>query len=123
MHLRNAAGAFPEHYPSCGSRKARLMRPHSCPARTPPFLALMQPTSGFDYSAEAYIAALNQFVAAVGLSGQQFAVIVHGFVLGQYGLLWALENDGGPLLLPPPLLCLLLCLLLLVCCCCSSWSM
>ncbi|KAI7838120.1 hypothetical protein COHA_008051 [Chlorella ohadii] len=52
-----------------------------------------KPTSGFDYSAEAYIAALNDFVAAVGLSGQQFAVIVHGFVLGQYGLLWALDND------------------------------
>lgn len=93
----------------------------SCPARTPPISGPLQPTSDFDYSAEAYIAALNQFVAAVGLSGQQFAVIVHGFVLGQYGLLWALENDGGPLLLPPlPLLCLLLCWLLLGCCCCSA---
>lgn len=36
-------------------------------------------------------------MAAMGLSGKQFAVIVHGYVLGQYGLLWALENDGGPL--------------------------
>ncbi|PRW56273.1 hydrolase or acyltransferase of alpha beta superfamily isoform A [Chlorella sorokiniana] len=52
-----------------------------------------KPTSGFAYSADAYIAALNQFVAAVGLAGQQFAVIVHGYVLGQYGLLWALDND------------------------------
>lgn len=60
----------------------------------PPLPCTPQPTSGFDYSPEAYIAALDKFVAAVGLAGQPFAVIVHGFVLGQYGMLWALENAG-----------------------------
>lgn len=53
------------------------------------------PGSGFDYSAEAYTAALSQFVEAVGLGGRPFALMVHGFVLGQYGMLWALDNDGG----------------------------
>ena len=47
------------------------------------------------------MSALDKFVAAVGLSGKQFAVIVHGYVLGQYGLLWALENDGGWLVAHP----------------------
>lgn len=54
--------------------------------------ASSKPTSGFDYSAEAYVAALQQFVAAAGIR-QPFALVVQGYVLGQYGLLYALEND------------------------------
>lgn len=71
-------------------------RPATClPACLPASPLLLQPTSGFDYSAEAYVAALQQFVAAAGIR-QPFALVVQGYVLGQYGLLYALENDGEP---------------------------
>lgn len=52
----------------------------------------MQPTSGFAYDEAAYVKALDAFVDAVGLAGQPINVLTHGFVLGQYGLLWALEH-------------------------------
>jgi pimeloyl-ACP methyl ester carboxylesterase len=51
----------------------------------------VQPTSGFAYDEESYVNALDDFVQAVGLKGP-FFVITHGFVLGQYGLLWALKR-------------------------------
>ena len=52
----------------------------------------MQPQSGFAYTEEAYINALDAYVKEVGLAGKPYSVIVHGFVLGQYGMLWALKN-------------------------------
>lgn len=60
----------------------------------------MQPTSGFAYDAEAYVASLEQFVNAIGISGPM-CVVTHGFVLGQYGLLWALQrsSDVGKLVI------------------------
>lgn len=56
----------------------------------------LQPSAGgaFDYTADAYTSALSQFVEKVGLS-RPFAVVVQGYVLGQFGLLWALENAGA----------------------------
>ena len=71
----------------------------------------MQPTSGFAYDADAYVNALEEFVTAAGISGP-ICVITHGFVLGQYGLLWALKRAddidklvimGTPLGLKTPL--------------------
>lgn len=71
----------------------------------------MQPTSGFAYDADAYVNALEEFVTAAGISGPM-CVITHGFVLGQYGLLWALKRAddidklvimGTPLGLKTPL--------------------
>lgn len=41
------------------------------------------------------MAALGQFVEAVGLSGRPFALVVQGYVLGQFGLLYALEHEGA----------------------------
>ena len=52
--------------------------------------ATSKPGSGFDYSQESYVKALAEFVAAVGIR-RPFAVVVHGFVLGQFGLLYALS--------------------------------
>ena len=49
----------------------------------------MQPTSGFEYDDESLISSLDSFVEAVGLKGEQLVVLTHGFVLGQYGILWA----------------------------------
>lgn len=46
----------------------------------------------FDYSERSYIAALDKAVSALDLP-EPFALIVHGYILGQYGLLWALENE------------------------------
>ena len=58
--------------------------------------AYLQPTGGgFDYSVDAYVAALGEAVEALGLAGAPLAVVVQGYVLGQCGLLWALENEGG----------------------------
>jgi haloalkane dehalogenase len=60
----------------------------------------------FDYSADAYVAALEAFTAAVGLKGKPYALVVHGFVLGQYGLLFALQNEADIrklVVLPTPL--------------------
>lgn len=51
----------------------------------------MQPAS-FAYDEASYVAALDQFVDAVGLKGKPYFVATHGFVLGQYGMLWALKN-------------------------------
>lgn len=45
----------------------------------------LQPTGGFDYTADAYVAALSAFVDALGWRGRPFAVIVQGYVLGQVG--------------------------------------
>eukprot|EP00195_Chlamydomonas_chlamydogama_P017034 CAMPEP_0202894956 /NCGR_PEP_ID=MMETSP1392-20130828/4247_1 /ASSEMBLY_ACC=CAM_ASM_000868 /TAXON_ID=225041 /ORGANISM="Chlamydomonas chlamydogama, Strain SAG 11-48b" /LENGTH=374 /DNA_ID=CAMNT_0049579815 /DNA_START=22 /DNA_END=1146 /DNA_ORIENTATION=- len=50
-----------------------------------------KPTSGFDYSEGAYLKALDSFVDAAGIR-QPFALVVHGYILGQYGLLYALAN-------------------------------
>lgn len=45
----------------------------------------------FSYSEEAYLGALRAFVDAVGIN-KPFALVVQGFVLGQYGMLYALEH-------------------------------
>jgi hypothetical protein len=56
----------------------------------------MQPaTSRFDYTADSYIEALTAFVDALGLSSKPYAVVVHGYILGQYGLLWALKQEDS----------------------------
>lgn len=52
-----------------------------------------KPTSGFAYDEAAYVGALDEFVDAVGLQAPYF-VITHGFVLGQYGLLWAQRHSA-----------------------------
>ncbi|KAL4442929.1 hypothetical protein ABPG77_008420 [Micractinium sp. CCAP 211/92] len=52
-----------------------------------------KPTSGFDYSADSFVAALEKFVAAIGWDKRPFVLMVHGFILGQYGMLYALENS------------------------------
>lgn len=56
--------------------------------------ASSKPTSDFDYSADAYVKALEQFVAAVGIK-QPFVLVVQGYILGQYGMLYALENEDS----------------------------
>ncbi|KXZ44230.1 hypothetical protein GPECTOR_70g460 [Gonium pectorale] len=48
-------------------------------------------TGEFSFSKEDYMSALGQFVDAVGIK-KPFALVVQGFVLGQYGLLYALEH-------------------------------
>lgn len=53
----------------------------------------MQPASGFAYDANAYVSSLEAFVQAVDISGP-LCVITHGFVLGQYGMLWALQRSS-----------------------------
>jgi hypothetical protein len=60
-------------------------------------LSLLQPTSGFDYSAEAYVAALQQFVAALGIK-QPFALVVQvgGWVSGGGGGWLAQEGCVPP---------------------------
>lgn len=63
---------------ACALAPPRPLSP--CP---PLLLPELQPTSGFDYTAESYVAALNAFVDALGWRGQPFAVIVQGYVLGQ----------------------------------------
>lgn len=50
-----------------------------------------KPTSGFDYSSPAYCTALAQFVEALQLP-RPYAVVVQGYVLGQYGLQYALQH-------------------------------
>lgn len=50
-----------------------------------------KPESGFDFSEQAYIQGLSEFIAASGIK-QPFALIVHGYVLGQYGLLYAQQH-------------------------------
>lgn len=52
----------------------------------------VQPESGFAYDQDAYLQSLDAFVEAVGLKGTEFALVTHGFVLGQYGMLWALQH-------------------------------
>ncbi|GIL86908.1 hypothetical protein Vretimale_15552 [Volvox reticuliferus] len=47
--------------------------------------------AAFGYAEEDYIAGLGAFVEAVGIR-KPFALVVQGFVLGQYGLLYALEH-------------------------------
>ncbi|PNW85621.1 hypothetical protein CHLRE_03g195200v5 [Chlamydomonas reinhardtii] len=47
----------------------------------------------FGYSEEAYISGLGQFVDAVGIK-KPFALVVHGFVLSQYAMLYAQENPN-----------------------------
>eukprot|EP00775_Hariotina_reticulata_P012653 gene12653-12780_t len=49
-------------------------------------------SSSFDYSQEAYINALDAFVEAIGIK-KPFALVVQGYVLGQYGLLYALRHE------------------------------
>jgi pimeloyl-ACP methyl ester carboxylesterase len=51
----------------------------------------VQPESGFEYDEKSFVTALDEFVQEVGLTGP-FHLITHGFVLGQYGLLWALQH-------------------------------
>ena len=46
--------------------------------------------SSFSYSAEAYIQALSDVIDELGLD--KIVLIVQGYVLGQYGLLWAAKN-------------------------------
>jgi len=53
-----------------------------------------KPLSGFDYSAEAYIAALEHAVAALELP-TPFTLIVHGYILGQFGMLYSLANPDA----------------------------
>lgn len=48
---------------------------------------------GFDYSEQNLISALDKFVSAVGIK-TPVALVVHGFVLSQYALLWALQNES-----------------------------
>ncbi|GLC38917.1 hypothetical protein PLESTB_000461300 [Pleodorina starrii] len=50
-----------------------------------------EPGSAFGYSEQDYIAGLGAFVEAVGIR-KPFALVVQGFVLGQYGMLYALEH-------------------------------
>jgi len=50
-----------------------------------------KPESGFDYSAESYITALSEAISALQIK-KPFCLIVHGYILGQYGLLYALDN-------------------------------
>lgn len=52
----------------------------------------LQPDSGFAYDEQAYVSALDAFASKIGLLGKPFNVLTHGFVLGQYGLLWALRH-------------------------------
>lgn len=54
-----------------------------------------KPTSGFDYSADSFVAALSDFVAAIGWDKRPFVLMVHGYILGQYGMLYALENEDS----------------------------
>ncbi|GBF97090.1 haloalkane dehalogenase-like [Raphidocelis subcapitata] len=51
------------------------------------------PGGKFDYSEAAYTAALDSFVAAVDLK-KPLTLVVQGFVLSQYALLWAAEHPG-----------------------------
>eukprot|EP00879_Flechtneria_rotunda_P020475 GHRR01021543.1.p1 GENE.GHRR01021543.1~~GHRR01021543.1.p1 ORF type:complete len:255 (+),score=70.96 GHRR01021543.1:187-951(+) len=46
----------------------------------------------FQYSQQAYLASLLAFVGACGIK-KPFALVVQGFVLGQYGLLYALQHE------------------------------
>eukprot|EP00798_Chlamydomonas_sp_ICE-L_P029355 gene29355-12447_t len=50
-----------------------------------------KPTSGFDFSEEAYIKELDEFIKAVGVK-EPFALVVNGYILGQYALLYALKH-------------------------------
>lgn len=51
--------------------------------------------AAYGYSRDAYIASLQAFVDAVGLSKRPFALLVQGFVLSQFGLLWALAHQAS----------------------------
>ncbi|KAL3139633.1 hypothetical protein ABBQ38_003949 [Trebouxia sp. C0009 RCD-2024] len=48
--------------------------------------------SQFDYSKKAYIQALDALVSQLEHLNQPVDVIVQGFILGQYALLWAMQN-------------------------------
>ena len=56
-------------------------------------LTRVQPESGFAYDQSAYLKGLDSFIDAVGLKDTEFAVATHGFVLGQFGMLWALQHS------------------------------
>lgn len=47
--------------------------------------------SGFPYTEAAFLEGLEAFIAAVGIK-KPFALVVQGYILGQYGLLYALEH-------------------------------
>ena len=49
--------------------------------------------SQFAYDEASYVKSLEDFVQAVDLKGPYF-VVTHGFVLGQYGMLWALQHPN-----------------------------
>ncbi|MEW5309692.1 MAG: hypothetical protein WDW38_001558 [Sanguina aurantia] len=49
------------------------------------------PGPAFDYSSAAYIKELENFVSAQGMT-EPFALIVHGFIMGQFGLLYAQQH-------------------------------
>jgi hypothetical protein len=57
----------------------------SCALGAPSAVLPLQPTSGFDYSADAYVEALQQFVAAVGIK-RPFALVVQGALSRLLGL-------------------------------------
>ncbi len=53
---------------------------------------LLQPQPGrFGYSQQDFVRALDQFIVALGIR-KPFSLVVHGFVLSQYGLLYALQH-------------------------------
>jgi len=49
--------------------------------------------ANFDFSEAGYTRALDGFIAAAGIKGP-VALVVQGFILPQYALLWALANEG-----------------------------
>ncbi|KAG2498156.1 hypothetical protein HYH03_003913 [Edaphochlamys debaryana] len=49
--------------------------------------------SSFGYREEDYIEGLGRFVEGVGIK-KPFAMVVQGYILSQYALLWAQENPG-----------------------------
>lgn len=53
--------------------------------------ASAKPTSGFDYTSASYISALSQAIDALPVS-QPFVLVTHGYILGQFGMLWAAQN-------------------------------
>ncbi len=83
--LRSAAGnragcpaAVPAAAKQAGSCSlARPCRKASLACPPSPRLCL-QPTSGFDYSADSFVAALEKFVAAIGWDKRPFVLMVHG---------------------------------------------
>eukprot|EP00472_Partenskyella_glossopodia_P004057 CAMPEP_0197531854 /NCGR_PEP_ID=MMETSP1318-20131121/37446_1 /TAXON_ID=552666 /ORGANISM="Partenskyella glossopodia, Strain RCC365" /LENGTH=433 /DNA_ID=CAMNT_0043088213 /DNA_START=45 /DNA_END=1343 /DNA_ORIENTATION=+ len=51
------------------------------------------PGSSFSYSADDYTAALKAFLGEIGLNDKPVVLVTQGFILGQYGVLFASENQ------------------------------